>query len=257
MPRDVLGMWYIISRTKAASLHAVALRRSRKCLLVGTYCLLQGRLVTSQHIAWDQVRTGVHGEVARALECLSALPLSGSLAQGGSKKFKRSSSAAGGFQNSNGIREMGMPSAKVDISPQPCRKPPPASGGVNRAGSNGVTSPRKRPVLSPQSVSFGTSAPPSDLATDSSDSVSDREHENGKEGSLSAVVFMDKGSARAHADAITFHIFKAFQRVWSSICSWPVVNFTMACVLLYHSVLLTWHPTANCPAVRSAPVDIS
>ena len=230
--------------------------RRLMCLIVGTCCSLNGMLVTNQHRAWFQVtrmRTAVHGEVVRALQRLTALPLSGPLLQSGSKKSNGSSTAVGGSQNSNGNHALGMPPAKAASSPRPLRRPPVACGGVNGTSSNlhvaDATSPRKRPVLPPQSVSNGTSAPPSDGAAHSSEAVSNGKPKDGKEGSLSAVIFMDKSSARAHADAITSHTFKAFQRVCSSICSWPNVKLTIACALVFHPILRELYPPENCAVV--------
>ena len=171
------------------------------------------------------MRTAVHAEVVRALERLTALPLSGQLAQGGSKHPNSSNGAAGGAQTTNSNHALGVQSAKADSSPRAASKSPRGCEISNGTASSpqhaDAASPRKKTKAPPHNVSNGVSAPTSDGATRSSEVMANGGRKIGKEGGGAAVIFMDKGSARAHADAITSHTFKAFKRVRSSLCRWP------------------------------------
>lgn len=167
-----------------------------------------------------RVRTAVHAEVVRALQRLTALPLSGQLVHS-TKKSSSSNNTTSASHTSNGNHVLCMKSAKAGSSPRAVSKSPRARGGVDGSDSHftDAASPRKRKKLPPHTVSNGKSESVAADSARSSEATGAGEYRNGKEGSVPAVVFMDKSSARAHADAITSHTYKAFQRVRSGICT--------------------------------------
>lgn len=168
-----------------------------------------------------RARAAVHAEVVRALRRLTALPLSGELIQGARKPTNSSRNAATVACNSNGNvlglkpAQGGSGSRAVIGSPLAHRG---TDGAAAQAHSTDATSPRKGRRLQLHDARSEGSKAVGDEAAQTSEATASAQRKGGNDGCTAAVVFMDKISARAHADAITSHTYKAFQRVRSCSC---------------------------------------
>jgi hypothetical protein len=163
-----------------------------------------------------RVRTAVHAEVVRALQRLTALPLSGALAQG-AKKTTGTSDSTSTSPKSCGKNGASRCSAQQSGLSQVYTESPLARRGDNETGADAqrsdAASPtkRKRPV--PRKGESRKPETGENEQEHSTDAETAGERQAAHDETTPAVVFMDNSSARAHADSITSHTYKAFQRV--------------------------------------------
>lgn len=176
------------------------------------------------------MRTAVHGEVVRALQHLTALPLSGPIAPTMKKCASTSVHAANSTHDTNGNHSLSVKGLQDPI--RPLTGPESHVDGDFNADSseapNSSMSPRKGKRLRSLGSGSSHSNAVNDIG-DSSGKAAGCDHTELNLEAQPAVVFMDKSSARAHADAITSHTHRAFQKVCSLLLS---KSLGASCVLV-------------------------